>query len=130
MSKEDDFFIRYYDYKEKATSLLTEVLGVEILSFKEVKQTSIIRYKFDCIGEIRDSSINIYELAHLCKEWLENNTCYDVMIISYEVYLMEDIWEVSVMDLDTHKRFDKHKKWYLNLFEACQYVLEHKKENK
>lgn len=128
MSKEDDFFIRYYDYIEKAKALLTEVLGVEILSFKEVKQTSIIRYKFDCIGEIRDSSINIYELAHLCKEWLENNTCYDVMIIGYEVYIMEDIWGEG--GACTHKRFDKHKKWYLNLFEACQYVLEPKKENK
>lgn len=36
--------------------------------------------------------INIYELSHRCKEWLENNTHWDVMIIGYEVYLMEDIW--------------------------------------
>ena len=128
MSKEDDFFIRYYDYIEKGKELLTEVLGVEILSFKEVKQSSIIRYKFDCIGEIRDLSINIYELAHLCKEWLENNTHWDVMILGYEVYLMEDIWGEG--GARTHKRFTREKEWYLNLFEACQYVLESKKENK
>lgn len=128
MSKEDDFFIRYYDYVEKGKELLTEVLGIEILSFKHVQQTSIIRYKFDCIGEIRDSSINIYELANICKDWLENNACYDLMIVASEVYLMEDIWGEG--GARTHKRFDKHKEWYLNLFEACQYVLEIKKENK
>lgn len=126
MNKEDDFFISYYNYVEKGSALLTEVLGIEILSFKEVKQTSIIRYKFNCIGEIRDSSINIYELANICKEWLENNTCYDVMIVGCEVYLMEDIWGEG--GAVTHKRFDKHKRWYLNLFEACQYILEIIKE--
>ena len=128
MNQEDDFFIRYYDYIERGSALLTEVLGVKVLSFKEVKQSSIMRYKFECVGEIRYSSINIYELANMCKEWLENNTLWDLNIIGYEVYLMEDIFGEG--GAVTHKRFDKHKRWYLNLFEACYYILETKKEKK
>ena len=69
----DDYFIKYYEYVEKGSALLSEVLGIEILSFKEVKQTSFIRYKFNAIGETRDSSINVYELAHLCKIWALNH---------------------------------------------------------
>ena len=107
--------------------LLSDILGIQVLGCKPVRQTSIIRYTFDCIGEIRDSAINIYELAQLCKEWLENNTHWDLMIIGYEVYLMEDIWGEG--GAVTHKRFTKQKEWCLNLFEACQYILEIK-ENK
>lgn len=96
--------------KEVDSAVLTEVLGIKILSFKHVPQTSIIRYKFDCIGGIRDSSINIYELANMCKEWLEHNTYYNLMIIGYEVYLMEDIWGEG--GAVTHKRFDKQNDYY------------------
>ena len=68
--------------------------------------------------------INIYELAHLCKEWIENNTHWDLMIIGYEVYLMEDIWGEG--GARTHKRFTKEREWYLNLFKAAEYILEQK----
>ena len=68
--------------------------------------------------------MNIHELAHKCKEWLENNTHWDVMIIGYEVYLMEDIWgEGGAVTL---KRFTAEREWYLNLFNAAQYILEQK----
>lgn len=46
------------------------------------------------------------------------------MIIEYEVYLMEDIWGEG--GAVTHKRFTKEREWYLNLFEACEYILEQK----
>ena len=48
--------------------LLSEVLGVDIQKHKKVAQTSIIRYKFDNDEEIIDSSVNIHELANLCKD--------------------------------------------------------------
>ena len=65
--------------------------------------------------------INIYELAHLCKEWLENNTHWDLMIIGYEVYLMEDIWGEG--GACNHKRFTTQREWFLNLFDACEYIM-------
>lgn len=49
--------------------LLSEILGLEVYGVKLIQQTSTIRFIFDAIGENRDSSINIYELAHKCKEW-------------------------------------------------------------
>lgn len=85
-----------------------------------------IEYTSDVTGNpynyITHDKINVYELAHKCKEWLENNTHWDVMIIGYEVYLMEDIWGEG--GAVTHKRFTKEKEWYLNLFKACEYILE------
>lgn len=68
--------------------------------------------------------VNIYELAYLCKEWIENNTHWDLMIIGYEVYLMEDIWGEG--GATTHKRFTKERECYLNLFKAAEYILEQK----
>ena len=65
--------------------------------------------------------INIYEFAHKCKEWLENNTHWDLMIIGYEVYLMEDIWGEG--GACNHKRFTTQREWFLNLFDACEYIM-------
>ena len=47
--------------------LLSAVLGLHC-GIKSIKNSEVI-YWFDCIGEIREHSINIYELAHKCKEW-------------------------------------------------------------
>lgn len=47
--------------------LLSVVLGLHC-GIKSIKNSEVI-YWFDCIGEIREYSINIYELAHKCKEW-------------------------------------------------------------
>ena len=47
--------------------LLSVVLGLHC-GIKSIKNSEVI-YWFDCIGEIREHSINIYELAHKCKEW-------------------------------------------------------------
>ena len=65
--------------------------------------------------------INIYEFADKCKEWLENNTHWDLMIIGYEVYLMEDIWGEG--GACNHKRFTTQREWFLNLFDACEYIM-------
>ena len=47
--------------------LLSVVLGLHC-GIKSIKNSEVI-YWFDCIGEIREHSINIYELAHKCKEY-------------------------------------------------------------
>lgn len=50
-----------------SNELLSVVLGL-YCGIKSIKNSEVI-YWFDCIGEIREYSINIYELAHKCKEW-------------------------------------------------------------
>ena len=102
--------------------LRSEVVGL-CCGVKSIRNSEVA-YWFNCIGEVRESSINIYELAYLCKEWIENNTYWDLMIIGYEVYLMEDIWGEG--GAITHKRFTKEREWYLNLFKAAEYILEQK----
>ena len=53
-----------------SNELLSVVLGLHC-GIKSIKNSEVI-YWFDCIGEIREYSINIYELAHKCKEWAVN----------------------------------------------------------
>ena len=50
--------------------LLSAILGLHC-GIKSIKNSEVI-YWFDCIGEIREHSINIYELAHKSKEWAVN----------------------------------------------------------
>ena len=99
--------------------LLTEILGIEILSSKEVKQTSIIRYKFKSIGETRDSSINTYELAHLCKKWAYRNN-----------YLIESLYNEQ-NEIYVHWMSRLNSRIDFNglsepdsIFKACEYILE------
>lgn len=47
--------------------LLSEVVGL-CCGVKSIRNLEVV-YWFNCIGEVRESSINIYELAHKCKEW-------------------------------------------------------------
>ena len=119
--------------------MITKYLLKEVLFYKEKykDQTEITRlipnkhyieYTSEVTGNpynyITHNKINIYEVANTCKEWLENNTHWDLMIIGYEVYLMEDIWGEG--GAVTHKRFTKEREWYLNLFNAAEYILEQK----
>ena len=107
-----------------SNELLTEVLGEKrvILDYEVSINRKEIHYGHKDIDE--DGFINIYELAHRCKEWLENNTHWDLMIVGYEVYLMEDIWGEG--GACNHKRFTKEREWYLNLFKTAEYILEQK----
>ena len=54
--------------------LLSKVIGLDILAVYG-EANSILTFKFDesCGNQIgREGKINIYELAHECKEWAEN----------------------------------------------------------
>ena len=110
-----------------SNELLTEVLGIKILSFKHVPQTSIIRYKFDCIGEIRDSSINIYELAYKCKEWASKHH-YSVMS-GWEMTHWGGAYRVDVYRNSDNILFSMStvKTEPEAIFKACDYIL---KDNK
>ena len=52
---------------------VNEILGINI---NYIDYTALVNKELG----YRDISINIYELAHLCKEWLENNKDIDDMI--------------------------------------------------
>ena len=56
--------------------LLSEVLCL-YCGVKSIRNSEVV-YWFNCIGEVRESSINIYELAYLCKEWASKHH-YSVM---------------------------------------------------
>lgn len=83
--------------------LLSIVPGIEILSCKPARQTNIVRYKFNAIGETRDSSINSYELSYLCKKWAySKNYVGDISQTQEEkddsIEFKEDVEEVSYSD--------------------------------
>ena len=47
--------------------LLSEVVGL-CCGVKSIRNSEVV-YWFNCIGEVRESSINIYELALKCKDY-------------------------------------------------------------
>ena len=106
--------------------LLSEVLKESVLYIRPYIEDDIIDENitiYEC-GKNTYGIIDIYELAHKCKEWLEYNCFYEVMIVEYEVYLMEDIWGEGGVSI--HKRFTSENSWILNLFKACEYIMENK----
>jgi hypothetical protein len=106
--------------------LLSEVMGIHIYRRKKVAQTSVIRYEFDDIGERRDSSINIYELMHLCKEWAYTKNYflfsgYGAVSASCEVnHRTASLGKINPQEIvlaDTEPEA---------CFLACQWILENK----
>ena len=107
--------------KELLTAIRNDEHKVLNIDLNYLKEDNKIGYLLD---NRQWYFIDIYELGHLCKEWLENNTHWDMMILGYEVYLMEHIWGEG--GARTHKRFTREREWYLNLFKACEWNLEQK----
>lgn len=107
--------------------LLTQILGIEVLSSKPVRQTSTMRYKFDAIGEHRDNSINIYELAYLCKKWAYTknyliDSCFNKPEGEVLVYWMSKLNKRTEFSGNTEPEA---------VFKACEWIFEQiKKGNK
>ena len=100
--------------------LLSEVLKKEIenrdISYVEIYKNVVI-YKVSIYD--REEEINIYELAHKCKEWLADS-------------------EVDYTLWRTHKHRFYSEKYYLDIesdteheaiFKACEWVLKEAKNN-
>ena len=81
--------------KELLTAIRNDEHKVLNIDLNYLKEDNKIGYLLD---NRQWYFIDIYELGHLCKEWLENNTHWDMMILGYEVYLMEDIWEKAELE--------------------------------
>lgn len=109
-------------------ALLSEVLGLESYICEKAPQTTNVRYKFDCIGEKRDSSINIHELAHRCKEWAFKQG-YELQsrIMSNDsqkrgnccILKAECEYESCIKIENAHTEPEA-------IFAACQWLLDHK----
>ena len=97
--------------------LLSAVLGLHC-GIKSIKNSEVI-YWFDCIGEIREHSINIYELAHKCKEWALKHP--------YKVISKPDnvpgLWEAYVNLSLTSKHGEVADTEPEAIFKACEWIL-------
>lgn len=101
-------------------------MGIEILSCKPARQTNIVRYKFNAIGEPRDSSINSYELSYLCKKWAYSknyiiDSCYVNPQSEIHVYWMSKLNKRTTFNADTEPEA---------VFEACDWILAQVKEKR
>lgn len=107
--------------------LLSEVLYLEIYSVKQVHGANFIRYEFDAIGERRDSSINIYELAFdvLFEFAFKNHYYLNVDKTSTEV------WKDNVLVYTAVSRMKpSESKSYISVFIASEWILNQLKEIK
>ena len=120
--------------------LLSEVLNIEIVSY-QMKQKNILAYEYNKVSKNQWSgktfcnrSINIYELAHKCKEWALDNR----WIISTMPMLTEKKWRNTSVRLSHFYSAGKDR--YLDgiyhngrieadteteaIFKACQWILD------
>lgn len=105
--------------------LLSIILGVTIYGIKPVNKTNSIKYIFDCIGEKRDGSINIYEVTHMCKEWAFNTK--DCMFdIRYHTNSSDR--HLSIMTYGSNSQFFCGVTEYEVVFQLCEWLLQ--KDNK
>lgn len=100
--------------------LLSAVLGLHC-GIKSIKNSEVI-YWFDCIGEIREHSINIYELAHKCKEWAVIRQFYNVAsLLDYTGHTCI-IRQDPMTFINTELRFRAGTEPEA-IFRACQWIL-------
>lgn len=95
--------------------LLSEVLEISIDSISECNgdQGNLIIY-YQRLSD-KSSSINIYELAHKCKEWARNN--------GYLIYSVPDLAFVKTLSLEYCVDFGD-KSEIENVFRSCQWILD------
>ena len=108
--------------------LLSEVLGyeVEIRGFKD----KFIPANFEYIKDMIDvKAINIYELAHKCKEWAYTKCNYTLESTSNP---FGGFCKIEIYEIDIGKAYNKPDDVYRGtnepeaIFKACQWILENK----
>ena len=104
--------------------LLSEVVGL-CCSVKSIRNSEVV-YWFNCIGEVRESSINIYELMHMCKEWARDNEFFLRSFYDYEgafCYISAPEW---VDKIDIPKTGFCSDTELDAVFKACEWILNNK----
>lgn len=102
--------------------LLSEVVGL-CCGVKCIRNSEVV-YWFNCIGEVREGSINIYELAYLCKEWASKHH-YSVMS-GWEMTHWGGAYRVAVFRNSDNILFSMStvKTEPEAIFRACEWILE------
>lgn len=106
--------------------LLSEVLGEEVTEIKgmcEFEKDELEYFIKDTEYSQFYSRINIYKLAHKCKEWASNKVNYRIMS-----YAVEGGGNSSLSKIDeyfTLVRFRENSEAEA-IFKACQWILDNK----
>ena len=104
--------------------LLSEVLNLnKRLNYIVRIKTNILTYSYmNMIADDAQASINIYELAHKCKEWAKD--------YNYDIW---SGWDTDYYVAKVNPDFDDCCDWteYCNtepeaIFKACQWILDNK----
>jgi len=94
--------------------LLSKVLGINVHKVEQI-DTSTIYYEWDYLSyEINGTDINIYELAHKCKEWAYDNNWF-----IYERKTPIGTYEYSALNRD-----GRISPSYNDLYILCQWILD------
>jgi hypothetical protein len=99
--------------------LLSEVLGVDIVKFDSFS-SSILDVEFKRFSHEEGIKLNIYELAHKCKEWAYRNN-YGISVHTSEIsgYIVEIQCCFSVTNFHNMNEPEA-------IFKACQWILENR----
>lgn len=113
--------------------LLSEVLGCDCVAcyFEDTYNLINYKYEYDVTWseetQYDNSSINIYELAHKCKEWAVVKQFYNVAsLLDYTGYTCI-IRQNPMTFLNTELRFRAGTEPKA-IFKACQWILEQKRK--
>ena len=92
--------------------LLSEVLGKEVAQDNNIQiATPIVHYS----NITHMSSINIYELAHKCKEWAWDNG------YTIKSYKSDEDWWAMIRNMYINTTTEPEA-----IFKACEWILEQK----
>ena len=100
--------------------LLSEVLGFEVYEYY-IQSVSLTCAK---VNGSSLTTINVYELAHKCKEWLYSKG-YSVSIL-LRVNGLNQIILASGIDMDERYKSNEKEPEHILIFKACEWVLENK----
>ena len=110
--------------------LLSEVLGCDCSEcyFEDTYNLINYKYQYDVTWseeiQYNNSSINIHELAHKCKEWAyeDKSLCgYNIELKSYKSENCYWLCELMSEDITFSEESEPE-----SIFEACQWILENK----
>lgn len=109
--------------------LLSEVLGYRVLSNILIQEEIIIKLNFEYFQtKYENDEINIYELAHKCKEWalskgyeLRTSTIGIVDVYDH-IYIDKEDGLTGVF-INCRKEADTEPE---AIFKACEYIMENK----
>ena len=107
--------------------LLSEVLNIPRLTVLKIQENNL-EFELNRDYPVEPESINIYELANMCKEWAILNSEYQLHGSIFKPY------EGSVaFAYDVHTRTGGYSQYYIEsdteheaVFKACQWILEQK----